>query len=76
METGGTRRAGDEWSAAVRAQWSEPWGDRRQEIVFIGHGMDRGAIMAALEGALVQASDFVPEVWEGMADPFPLWRAA
>lgn len=67
---------GGEGLAAVRAQWSEPWGDRRQEIVFIGHGMDRGAIMAALEGALVPASDFVPEDWEGMADPFPLWRAA
>ena len=67
---------GGEGLAAVRAQWSEPWGDRRQEIVFIGHGMDRRAIMAALEGALVQASDFVPEAWEGMADPFPLWRAA
>jgi G3E family GTPase len=67
---------GGEGLAAVRARWSEPWGDRRQEIVFIGHGMDRAAILAALEGALVKASDFVPEAWEGMADPFPLWRAA
>lgn len=67
---------GGEGLAAVRAQWSEPWGDRRQEIVFIGHGMDRAAILAALEGALVKASDFRPEAWEGMADPFPLWRAA
>ncbi|MBD1204406.1 MAG: GTP-binding protein [Rhodobacteraceae bacterium] len=67
---------GGDGLAAVRAQWSEPWGDRRQEIVFIGHGMDRAAILAALEGALVKASDFVPEAWEGMADPFPLWRAA
>ncbi len=67
---------GGEGLAAVRARWSEPWGDRRQEIVFIGHGMDRASILAALEGALVKASDFVPEAWEGMADPFPLWRAA
>ena len=67
---------GGEGLAAVRARWSEPWGDRRQEIVFIGHGMDRAAILAALEGALLTASDFVPEAWEGMADPFPLWRAA
>ncbi|WGV17618.1 GTP-binding protein [Fuscovulum ytuae] len=62
--------------AAVKAQWSEPWGDRRQEIVFIGHGMDRVAVLAALEDALLAASDFAPEAWEGMADPFPLWRAA
>ena len=62
--------------ASVRAVWAEPWGDRRQEIVFIGHGMDRAAIVRALEGALVPATGFAPEAWEGMADPFPAWRAA
>jgi len=67
---------GGEGLASVQAVWSEPWGDRRQEIVFIGHGMDKAAIVKALEGALVPASGFVPEAWEGMADPFPLWRAA
>lgn len=67
---------GGEGLASVQAVWSEPWGDRRQEIVFIGHGMDKAAIVKALEGALVPALGFVPEAWEGMADPFPLWRAA
>ena len=67
---------GGEGLEAVRSVWAEPWGDRRQEIVFIGHGMDRGAIEAALEGALVKAEEFAPWDWEGMADPFPLWRAA
>jgi len=65
-----------EWRRGVMANWQEPFGDRRQEIVFIGHGMNRAAIVAALEGALVPALGFVPEDWEGMADPFPLWRAA
>lgn len=67
---------GGEGLAQVEAVWAEPWGDRRQEIVFIGHGMDKAAIIRALEGALVPALAFVPEAWEGMADPFPLWRAA
>jgi G3E family GTPase len=62
--------------ASVQAVWSEPWGDRRQEIVFIGHGMDKAAILRALEGALVPVTEFAPEAWESMADPFPLWRAA
>ena len=60
----------------VQALWAEPWGDRRQEIVFIGHGMDRAAIMAALEAALVPGASFAPEAWADMADPFPQWRAA
>lgn len=30
-----------------------PWGDRRQEIVFIGVGMDEAAICAQLDTALL-----------------------
>jgi hypothetical protein len=38
--------------------------------------MDKAAILRALEGALVPVTEFAPEAWESMADPFPLWRAA
>ncbi|WP_225026234.1 GTP-binding protein [Xinfangfangia pollutisoli] len=62
----------------MAAKWQEPWGDRRQEIVFIGHGMDEAAIRAALDAALVGAPGFVPAAWAGLPDPFPAWgrRAA
>ncbi len=42
----------DERPASVVAAWVEPWGDRRQEIVFIGPSLDEAALRAALDGAL------------------------
>jgi G3E family GTPase len=58
----------------VAAKWQEPWGDRRQEIVFIGHGMDEEALRARLDAALIPAATFTPEAWAGLSDPFPSWR--
>jgi G3E family GTPase len=58
----------------VAANWQDPWGDRRQEIVFIGSGMDEAALRARLDAALVPASAFTPEAWTGFSDPFPSWR--
>ncbi len=57
----------------VGAVWEEPWGDRRQELVFIGAGMDKAALTARLEAALVDARDFTPDAWTGLPDPFPRW---
>lgn len=63
--------------AYLQANWQEPWGDRRQEIVFIGVGIDWNALKARLDACLVPASeasclDDLPDY----ADPFPLWRRA
>jgi G3E family GTPase len=63
-----------EAQAEIARNWAEPWGDRRQEIVFIGVGLERDVICAKLNAALVDTAEFTPEDWAGMEDPFPLWR--
>ncbi len=59
--------------AEVRAKWLEPFGDRRQELVFIGAGLDIAGIRARLDAALVPETDFTPEAWANLPDPFPRW---
>ena len=54
--------AGSEAVARIHANWRAPFGDRRQELVFIGTGIDRAALTAALEACLVSRPrmPFVP----------------
>ena len=40
--------------ARIRSNWHAPFGDRRQELVFIGTGLDQQGISAALERCLVR----------------------
>ncbi|MEM9046697.1 MAG: GTP-binding protein [Pseudomonadota bacterium] len=61
--------------AYMKQHWEEPWGDRRQEIVFIGSGIDWPELQARLDACLLPdyvASD--PKSLPDMPDPFPVWR--
>jgi hypothetical protein len=50
------------------------WGDRRQEIVFIGcDPMNERQIRAELDACLVPERDFIPGRWRDLNDPFPRW---
>ena len=57
----------------IRSIFQDFYGDRRQELVFIGREMDEPAIRDILESCLVTDLEFVqgPELWEQLADPFP-----
>ena len=67
----------DSAKAYMQAHWQEPWGDRRQELVFIGAGIDWPALKAMLDGCLVPAvAASGPDNLPDYPDPFPLWRRA
>lgn len=61
--------------AYMQAHWQEPWGDRRQEIVFIGAGIDWPGLKARLDACLVPAvAALGPDTLPEYDDPFPIWR--
>jgi G3E family GTPase len=61
--------------AQVDEDWQEPWGDRRQELVFIGLALDERALRERLDGALLTEPELSlgPAGWSSFTDPFPAW---
>ena len=58
----------------LAAHWLDPWGDRRQEIVFIGSGIDWPELKSRLDSCLLPedlASD--PTAVPNLPDPFQPW---
>ena len=77
------------WSAVPDAWWPSdeatrdrirrdsrpPYGDRRQEIVLIGAGMDEAALRRRFDECLLTDREMAlgPKSWRALPDPFPKW---
>ena len=82
--------AGLWWSAAPRESWPDDpediarirrkmegeYGDRRQELVFIGVSMDETQLRRDLDACLLTDKEMAlgRRVWAVFDDPFPSWR--
>ena len=65
----------EESIATIKMQWEEPFGDMRQELVFIGQGLDQQAMLNALDDCLLSEDELLKgkQYWATLSDPFPAW---
>ena len=66
----------DDYLASIEKQWAEPFGDMRQELVFIGQGLDQTNITRALNDCLLSEEEVLlgNDYWTTLHDPFPTWE--
>ncbi|OQW78715.1 MAG: 4-hydroxytetrahydrobiopterin dehydratase [Proteobacteria bacterium ST_bin11] len=67
----------EEYLQDIQSQWAEPYGDRRQELVFIGQNVDANKVRRELNDCLLTDAELAagPEVWHHYPDEFPQWFA-
>ena len=64
---------------SIKENWEEPFGDMRQELVFIGQGLDKDQVIKALDQCLLSDDDVLlgRDHWATFPDPFPEeWKEA
>ncbi|MBU1308563.1 MAG: zinc metallochaperone GTPase ZigA [Gammaproteobacteria bacterium] len=57
---------------AIMQSWAEPYGDRRQELVFIGQQLDKTAMLAQLNACLLSDAELAlgEAGWQRLPTPF------
>ncbi|GAB4183779.1 MAG: zinc metallochaperone GTPase ZigA [Terrimicrobiaceae bacterium] len=62
------------WKAIMK-DWQEPYGDRRQQVVYIGQDLPKEEMLEALRECLLDDRELAmgPEKWAKFRDPFPGW---
>lgn len=61
--------------ASIEQHWEEPFGDMRQELVFIGQNLNQDAMRESLDHCLLSEHEMLQGIdyWSALNDPFPTW---
>jgi len=61
---------------SIKEFWTEPYGDRRQQLVLIGIDLDKDVLQKRLEAALLTDEEFErgPEAWASYTDTIHAWE--
>ena len=61
---------------SLKENWEEPYGDRRQELVLIGIGINKESIKSNLENCLLTDKEYEegPDKWQHYNDPIHAWE--
>jgi len=67
----------DEYLASIKEKWVEPFGDMRQELVFIGQNLNQEEATRALDDCLLSEEEMLlgRVHWASLNDPFPEWES-
>ena len=65
-----------EYLESIEKNWVEPFGDMRQDLVFIGQNLDQEAMTEALDSCLLTENELLKgkSFWKTLNDPFPTWE--
>lgn len=66
----------EDYLISIEKSWAEPFGDKRQELVFIGQGLDKEQICSHLDNCLLTEKEMQAgeSAWKTLPDPFPIWE--
>lgn len=66
-----------EMPPGTRAEWQEPFGDRRQSFALMALGADGSALRSQIDACLLTEAEMAagPPSWSELPDPFPSWSS-